>query len=89
MADERVDVPVMCRNLPVSRRPFAIVLPSSLALEPWLFPATDAPLGGAAVELPQKSSPQIRAPRRSMAKRDGVGGWVRQPLKLRVQRANI
>jgi hypothetical protein len=68
------DLPVICRNFPVSRRPFAIVLLSSFALEPWVLPATDA-LGGAAVELPQRSSPQTRALRRSMAKRGGAGGW--------------
>jgi hypothetical protein len=58
-ADGTLDLPVMCKNLPVSRRPFAALL---LACAP------DS--GGAAVvQGPQRSSPHISASRRSMAKR--------------------
>lgn len=68
------DLPVICKNFPVSRRPFAaMLLLSSLATEPCLDPApgadSDGP-GGAAVELPQRSSPHNSASRRNMAKRD-------------------
>jgi hypothetical protein len=48
------DLPVICKNFPVKRRPFAIVLPSSLALKPRLLAAPDA-------LVPQRSSPQTRA----------------------------
>jgi hypothetical protein len=48
---------------------------SSLGTGLRLFPAPEA-LGGAAWELPQRSSPQIRAPRRNMETRGGVDSRV-------------
>ena len=59
--DQMADVPVICRNLPVSfRRPSA-----SMDREPAarLFPASPAALGGAAVACAQKSSPHRAASR--------------------------
>jgi hypothetical protein len=60
MADRALALPVICKNLPVSRRPFAAML--LLACPP------DSG-GAAAVELAQRSNPHISASRRSMAKR--------------------
>jgi hypothetical protein len=56
-------LPVICKNLPVSRRPFAALL---LACAP-------GSGGAAVVQAPQRSSPHISASRRSMAKRDRRG----------------
>jgi hypothetical protein len=60
MADRTLALPVICRNLPVRRRPFAAML---------LLACVPGSGGAAVVELPQRSSPHISASRRSMARR--------------------
>lgn len=67
--------PVMCRNLPVSRRPAASLAPG-LRL--------GSALGGAALAATQKSSPHVSASRNcSMARGGGERGGLPQSNKAK------